>query len=793
MAHGAEGRESRRARLMQGAALGLCLGAVGLAMPLPGPVEAQAQGYAFSRVVVEGNQRVDVPSILGFAGLSRAQSLSAAQLNDAYKGITDSGLFEEVEVIPQGSTLVIRVKEYPIVNVVNFEGNKRLDDDALAEIAQSEARRVYSPALADADAVAIAEAYRVQGRMAATVTPKIIRRSDNAVDLAFEITEGKVVEIERLAFVGNRAFSDRRLRQVLETKQAGFLRQIIKADTYQAERLELDKQLLRDFYLSRGYVDMQVLDASADVSRERDGVFVSFTVQEGPQFTFGEVNVVSEIEGLDVAEYEAALKVKPGSVYSPAVLENNIARLESLILKQGRTFVTVEPSIKRDEKAQRLDVDFIVRPGQKVFVERIDIEGNATTLDQVVRRQFRTVEGDPFNPREIRQSAERIRALGYFADAKVDSQPGSAPDQVVVNVDVEEQPTGSLSFGASYGVSSGVGFSVSLDESNFLGRGQTVGLTLSTAADSQSSSFTFIEPAFLGRDLRFKFSGYYTQTDNENADYDTRRIGIVPALEFPVSEQGRAELRFNLKQDTVRDVEGVTPDDPATPEDESWSGSSPILHREEAQGSPTAVGLGIGYTWDNRITGLNPLGGTLVRVGLDYYGLGGDVDMVQASALAMTETKVWNEEITLRAVFEGGAVHMLNGDVSRVTDRFFGNGKIRGFEANGIGPRDLRFDNQDALGGNFFAVARFEADFPLGLPEEYGINGGLFADVGSVWNLDDNAGGAVDDSFHIRSSVGLSVFWTTPIGPLRFNFARAIDKQSYDKEQFFDLTISTKF
>ena len=757
---------------------------------------AHAETYSFTSVTVEGNTRVDAATILKYAGIARGETLASGQLNDAYQRIFASGLFESVDLVPQGSTLLIKVKELPMLNVVDFQGNKLVKDEKLSGLIKSKSRLVYNPAQAEADAAQISEVYRVQGRLAATVEPRIIRRSDDRVDLVFEINEGKVVENEGISFVGNRHFSDRRLKQVLQTKQAGFLRQLIKADTFVPERLEVDKQMLRDFYLSRGYVDFQVLDASAEIARERDAYFMTVTVQEGQSYNFGKISAVSEIEGLDAAEYEALLKVRSGVTYSPAIVENNIARLEALALKKGLTFVTIEPRVTRNDRDQTLDVQFALVRGQKVFVERIDIEGNTTTLDQVVRRQFRTVEGDPFNPREVRQSAERIRALGFFADAKVDAQPGSSPDQVIVNVDVEEQPTGSLSFGMTYGVNSGVGINVGLTEPNFLGRGQLVGVNISTGTDNVNSSLTFVEPAFLGRDLKFKFSAFYNETDNQNANYGTRSIGIIPAIEFPVSDSARLELRYALKQAKVLGVDRGHPADPTTtPPTLASTGSSTILWDEEDQGAPISSGLGLTYTYDNRVTGLNPKGGVLLRFGMDYAGLGGDVNSITTSALALAETKAFNEDVTLRAIFEGGAVHMLNGDNSRVTDRFFGNGKVRGFDPNGYGPRDTTADNNDALGGNLFVSARLEADFPIGLPEEYGISGGLFADMGSVWSLDNAAGtaGTVDDSFHLRSSVGVSVFWTTPIGPLRFNLAKAISKQDYDEEQVFDLTISTKF
>lgn len=772
VAKGRSVRTRSRARLL---ATVVFIGAATASQPFLQP--AFAQVFSFSNVEIVGNERVDASTILNYAGIKRGDEVSAAALNDAYQRVLNSNLFETVELVPQGSTLVIRVQEYPIVNVISIEGNKRLKDENLAKLIKSQARRVYSPALAESDAAAIAEAYRVSGRLAAQVTPKIIRRNDNRVDLVFEITEGRVVEIERLSFVGNRAFSDRRLRQVLETKQAGLLRNLIQRDTYVAERLELDRKVLADFYLSRGFIDFQILDASAEVSRERDATFVTFTVREGLPYTIGNVTTVSEVEGLDAAEFEAVQKIRTGQTYSPTLIDNNITRMETLALKKGLNFIRVEPRITRNDRGQAVDIAFAIVRGERIFVERIDIEGNTTTLDQVIRRQFRTVEGDPFNPREIRQAAERIRALGFFADAQVNTDQGSAADQVVVNVDVQEQPTGSLSFGLSYSVADGTGFNIGFSEKNFLGRGQQLSLSVSTASSNQNSSFSFTEPALLGRELSFSVGGYYKTSKSNYSVYDTRNIGFTTGIGFPLGEQSNLDLRVSFSEDRLF----------------NYTGNSAIITAEAARGALTTFSLGYTYEFDNRITGLNPKSGVLLRFGQDFAGLGGDSKYIKTSALAVAETRVFNEEVTLRAIFEGGAITSLGGNVTRVTDRFFGNGKIRGFEPNGIGPRDLGATNVDALGGNLFAVARFEADFPLGLPEEYGITGGAFLDVGSVWSLDNTNGGAINDSFIPRASVGFSVFWTTPIGPLRFNFSRAIKKEDYDKEQTFDLTISTKF
>jgi outer membrane protein insertion porin family len=743
------------------------------------PQTAQAQSYSFSAVTIDGNTRVDAATILSYAALERGKPVSAAALNDAYQRIVNSGLFETVELQPRGGTLVIVVKELPMIDVVDYQGNKRIKDADLIEVTKSRSRLVYSPAQAEADAAAIAEVYLENGRMAASVTPRIIRQPDNRVSLVFEITEGDVAEIQRLNFVGNRDYSDYRLRQLLRTKQAGILRALIQRDTYDETRLPLDEQLLRDFYLSRGYIDFEILDATAEYSRERDATFLTFTIQEGRSFKIGAVNTVSEVEGLDAAEFDKVRRLRSGVTYSPNIIDNNVNAMESLALKMGLNFIRVDPRVTRNDHDGTLDVTFAIVRGERVFVERIDIEGNTTTLDSVVRRQFRTVEGDPLNPSEIRQAAERIRALGYFEDVTVNARGGNAADQAVVKVEVIEQPTGSISFGATYGIANGFGLNFGFSETNFLGRGQSLTVNVQSGTDNVDSVIDFTDPAFLGRDVAFGFSASLARSNHNNANYDTRSLSLSPSIAFPLSDLSRLRIGYTLSRDEILNV-----DDPE---------SSAILIAEEGERLTSRIGYSFSY--DNRQSGLNPIGGVLFRFGQDLAGLGGDATYIDTTFLALAETKIVNEQVDLRAIVEGGVLTSLDGYSSSATERYFANGKIRGFGPNGLGPRDLGADNEDALGGNIFAVAHLETDFPLGLPEEYGITGGAFVDVGSVWGLDNIAGtaGDVDDSFRMRSVVGFTIYWKTPIGPLRLNFTHALQKESYDEEQTFDLTIATKF
>ncbi|MBC6437396.1 MAG: outer membrane protein assembly factor BamA [Rhodobacteraceae bacterium] len=743
-------------------------------------LSALAQNFRFTQFDVQGNQRIEAGTILMFADIAPDEAVTAGQMNDAQQRLQRSGLFERVEVVPRGSTLVIIVQEFPTINKISIEGNRRLEDDDLLRLINSAPRRVYSPSVAEQDAAIITDAYREAGRLVATVTPQIIRRSDNRVDMVFEVTEGRIVETERITFVGNRDFSDRRLRRVLQSTQAGLFRAIIRRDSFVEDRIAFDQQLLTDFYRDRGYVDFEIASVTSELARGRDAFFITFNIREGQSFDIGEITVVSDLPEIDTDAYFDAIRIRPGMTYSPRLVDNTISRLENLATAQGARFIRVEPRITRNDADLTLDIEFAVIRGERVFVERIDIEGNSTTLDRVIRRQFDIVEGDPFDPRTIRQASERIRALAYFSDVQVEGRQGSAPDQLIIDVNVEERPTGMLGFSVSFSSDDGAGLAVSFAEQNFLGRGQAVRFGFNTTDGSRSFTFGFAEPDFLRRDLRFGLDAFYQETTrDDNARFDTDSRGLRTSLEFPISEFGRMNVFYRLSRDTISNVH---PD------------SSKILKQDA--GTRVTSSLGYGFSHDTRNTGLNPNAGVLVRFRQEVAGLGGDSEYIRTTALASAVTQVAREEVTLRATIEGGGIEMLNGN-SRVTDRFFlSSRQMRGFEPRGLGPRDTDMMNNDALGGNYFAVARFEAAFPLGLPDEYGITGGLFYDIGTVWGLDDVAGtggASVDDDLHLRSSVGFSIFWDTAIGPLRFNFSRALDTQPYDDTREFDFTVEARF
>jgi outer membrane protein insertion porin family len=453
--------------------------------------------------------------------------------------------------------------------------------------------------------------------------------------------------------------------------------------------------------------------------------------------------------------------------------------MERFANQEGLEFLRITPRISRNDASLSLDVNYVIERGPRIFVERIDIEGNTATLDRVIRRQFRIVEGDPFNPSEIRASARRIRALGFFSNADVTSREGSNPEQVVVDVKVEEAPTGSLSFGASYSTAAGAGGLVEYSERNFLGRGQALSLKLTAGTGNQTYSFDFTEPAFLYNDLSLSILTSYAETQRQFSQYNTSALKIRPQLSFPLSEQTRLGVRYQYAESKLSNASLST---------------GAVIGEELALGNISESGLGYTLSFDSRRTGLDPDAGVLARIEQDFSGLGGDTTSLKTTGLISGEMKVLGEEVTLIGTIEGGMLSYSKGQ-SRVVDRFqLGSGIMRGFEPGGIGPREYDSVNgvNDALGGDKFAAMRLEALFPIGLPEEYGITGGVFYDVGNLWGLEYDSADIQYEKGAWRQAAGVSIIWITPVGPFRFNFSRAIAKELLDTANDFELTLATR-
>ena len=744
---------------------------------------AMAQDFSFYRIDVEGNKRIEDSTIVTYSGLATEQVFGADDLNRAYQNIIASGLFESVEVIPNDNLLVIKVSEFPTVNKIEFEGNRLVNDDTLRSAVGLQPRRVFNPDKVDGDRSAIAQLYADQGRLAARITPKIIRRSDNRVDVVFEIFEGGLTEIERIGIVGNRVFSDRRLRRVLDTKQAGFLRTFVRRDTFLADRIQFDKRLLTDFYNARGYIDFEVSDVNAELAEENNAYFLTFFVREGQQFRVGKIALSSDRSDIDLDDFQNAISVETGDIYNPDLMEKNLSRLEARASQLGLDFVRVTPRIERNDIDMTLDIEFTLEQGERVFVERIEIEGNSRTLDQVIRRQFRISEGDPFNPRLIREAAERIRALRLFSGSSVKAKEGSSADQVKVDVEIEEQSTASLQLGASYSGDLGAGLLVQYAEKNFLGRGQGLKFTFNNSTDAEQYRINFSEPYFLNENLSFSLDAYSGTTSSRGANYDSLETSLTPELGVRLTDT--VELNLNVFAQE-RSMAGTY-----------LTGS--ILQSEISEKTKIESGFGLGIKYDNKYNKLPGSARYLVAYNQSFNATqSGDNRSAKLDLTALAEREVVNEQITLRSIFQAGTIRT-HGDPSRSIDRYVMNSNVmRGFDYAGVGPRQRSqlglYD--DALGGNNFSSIKLEADFPLILiPDEYGMSGGVFYHMGDIWGLGKRGSGSdvLYENGKLRETIGAVLYWDTPIGPLRFDFTRALTKQEFDNERSFDLSIATQF
>ncbi|MEM9715892.1 MAG: outer membrane protein assembly factor BamA [Pseudomonadota bacterium] len=764
-------------------ALGV-FGSVIIGSAFTSPVQAQS---VIRSIEVEGNQRIAEDTIRTISGIPTGSAATPGQINRALQRLYDSGFFESVEIMPVGSSIKITVAENPTINRISIEGNRRVDDEALLPILGSQPRRTFSVSQTEADVRTIVEAYAVTGRIAAEVQPLIIRREDNRIDLVFEVLEGQITEVDNISFVGNADFTDRRLRRVVESKQARTFSGLFQNDTFIEDRLAFDAQQLREFYSNRGYLDFQVLSSNADLSRERNAFFVTFRVQEGQQYRYGNVSLVSDVPDVDTTEFERIAQLQENGVYDPRAIETVLARLDDEADQQGLAFVRSEPRLTRNDDELTVDVEFALIRGPRAFVERIDIEGNSTTLDRVIRRQFDTVEGDVLNQREIRLATDRIRALGYFSSVDVQTRDGSDPEQQVVDVNVAEQATGSLSLGAAFSSSSGAAFNLSIVERNFLGRGQTVGASVSTASENRNLSLQFSEPAIFDRDLAFDVNIGYVESTPDFLPLDRDRLSFTTSLEFPVSEDGRLNVAYLFEQEDVK------------PES-----ATAILsdYLTAGVGEYRTSAARLTYTLDRRNSPIEPTAGSILRLTQEFGGLGGTQEYSETSLSFTAFRSFFNEQLVVSAEIEAGVIESFGDTHVSIFQRYnLGGDNLRGFQNFGVGPRDA---NGDPLGGTKFAVARLEASFPIGLPEEFGIFGGVFLDVGSVWDLDFNTAtedlngdssidGPIDDSAKLRAALGVSIFWETAIGPLRFNFSRPLATEDGDETENFRFTVDARF
>ncbi|TPI50173.1 outer membrane protein assembly factor BamA [Mesorhizobium sp. B2-9-1] len=775
--------------------------ALSAALVVPGALAVQfaatsvAEAAVISRVEVSGNQRVDAETIRNYISIKPGKPFSSSDIDDAVKALFGTGLFSDVQINQVGSSLVVKVSEYKVVNQVLFQGNKKIKDNALQMGIQLKPRATFSQQALDADVEAIKTAYKRIGRDDAAVTTQVMDLGDNRVNVVFNINEGGRTQIAAINFVGNHAYSSRRLSDVINTKRSSWLSFVLRDDVYDEDKLRADQELLRRFYYNHGYADFQVVSAVGELDDATNKYTVTITVQEGDRYTFGDVSVESTIPEVDSKSLESAVETHKGDVYNAKDVEDSIVALTEKVAGSGYAFAQVTPRGDRNFENHTISVVYTIDQGTKAYVERIEIRGNDRTRDYVIRREFDVSEGDAFNQVLIQRAKKRLEALDYFQSVDISTVPGSAPDQVVLVVTVVEKSTGEFSVGAGYstgGDTPGPSVEGSITERNFLGRGQYIKLSAGGGRHSRDYAISFTEPYFLGRRIAAGFD-IYKSTREYNNHYDSDTTGATIRFGLPITDNISTQLAYNISQEKYKVDSSCNPTD--VDPDGTCNISPAILEGvEQSPWIKSSVSLGLVY---NTIDDMkNPHEGLYITGTTEVAGLGGDAKWVKLTGRASVYQTL-SEQLDLVGLVSGGAGYIAGygNDGLRIFDQFQSNDRmIRGFEYGGIGPVDS--NTGDHLGGTTYFNASAEAQFPLPvIPESFGLRGAVFADAATLYGSAIDTAGVTQSStdMKLRASVGVGLMWASPFGPIRIDYAIPVKKESTDNVQEFNFGIATRF
>lgn len=741
-----------------------------------------AQAQSISSIDVTGNQRISRETILTYVTVEPGRRASPIEIDESLKALFATGLFKDVSITTRGNTLIVKVVESPIVNGIAYLGNKKLDEEQLSGIVLTKARGVFNREQVSADVERIKEAYKAIGRFSVVVKSKIEPLENNRINVVFRIDESKKTGIAKINFVGNNAFGDGRLRNAIATRETGLLAFIQSSDVYDQTRLSADEEQLRRFYFNHGYADFEVISSVIDIDEEKNKFFITITVNEGERYRFGKIDIDSVLLDVDPDEFRPLISTKEGDVYDARKVERTIEALSLAAAGKGFAFAEVRPRGEQVED-RRINITYAIDQGPRVFVERINILGNNRTREYVIRREFDIAEGDAFNQSLLTRAERRIRNLGIFKSVNVSRARGSAPDRVVLNVNVEEQPTGDISFGVGADLSGGFLTNAAITERNFLGRGQFVRLAAGIGTGNQTYDFGFTEPYFLGRRISAGFDLFRRDSDDQDSrSFDVSNTGGTIRFGLPITENVTFGVNYTYDIESISDVDLVE------------APSSIVLSQGDV--STSSIGYNISYnTLDNN---QDPTSGINFRFSQEFAGLGGDVSFIKTEARISSYHELnANHEIIGLLRARAGNITGIGEDV-RVLDNFFAGGDlVRGFENRGIGPRDNGVSGDDALGGLNFVGVSAEVIFPVPLiPRSIGVKASLFADAGSVFGIDDIAAANLQpgsDEFSIRSSVGIGFIWNSPFGPLRGDFAYVTSDEDFDDRQFFRIGGGARF
>ncbi|MEE4453504.1 outer membrane protein assembly factor BamA [Novosphingobium resinovorum] len=756
------------------------------AAPAPAAVAPVEEGQPIETIVVKGAERLEPQTVLSYIKMRVGQSYTKVTADAALKDLYATELFKDAQVAFDGGVVTITVQENPVVNRIILEGNKRIKDDKILPEIKVAPRQIFTRSKIRADVARIIELYKRQGRYAATVEPKMVSLDQNRVDIVFEITEGDKSKVRQINIIGNEHFSDGELRGQMVTKQARFTRLFSSGTSYDPDRMAFDQQKLRQFYLTQGYADFRVVSAVAELTPDKKDFIITYVVEEGKRYKFGDVKVESQLRDFDGEKLAKNLIMHKGDWYNAKQVEDTIDGLNETAGTFGYAFADVRPQYDRDKENLTMGLTFVIQEAPRVYVERIDINGNTLTQDKVVRREFRLAEGDAFNSLQVKRSTNRIKSLGYFQEKfEVEQKPGSADDRILLEANVEEKPTGELQLSAGFSSLESFIFQASIRQRNFRGRGQTVGLSGSISRYSKSVELSFVEPYLMDKNVslgvniyRRDYNSFNYYNSDRNTTYEQSTTGIQARAGVPLTEYLTAVGSYTLNYDDVsldKDTYYSTREDGTLKCDPLYAGR--YLCDAIGKRLSSIVGMSLIYdTLDNR---QRPTRGITASINLDVAGLGGDV---RYARLRGNASKFMNlgKGFIFSLSAEGGAIKGLAGQDIRLTDRFYlGEPQIRGFAIRGVGPRVLRKTitdgvestkrsewSDDAVGGNYYYMGRAELELPLGAgAREMGLRPSIFADVGAVWGvkqptLTDCKNGCIP-TYYTKDSNGVDTTTTT--------------------------------
>ncbi len=766
-----------RAQLRQRCSHRLCAAAVLVVACMSGEgAGAQSAGA----IVVEGNRRVDAAAIRASFHPGRDGRLDADALDAGLKALYASGLFQDVEIAHSSEKIVVRVVEAPMLDRVAFEGNKHLDDKDLAAAVQSKAHGTLLRATVQGDVTRIIEAYHRAGRYDVRVVPKTIARGNDRFDLVFEVSEGAKTTIREISFAGNHAFGAARLKGVIKTTEATLMSLLKSSDVYDPDRVEADRDLLRRFYLSKGYADVRVLAATADFDATKNGFEVTFSIEEGPLYRFGIIDTISSAPGIATADLRPLVTIRDGATFDDDAVEKSIEAMTLSMAKHGHPFLRAHAQLNRDIATRRMNVTFSVDEGPRNYVERIEVHGNGRTRDNVIRREFDISEGDPYNQVLIDRAEKRLKNLDYFKTVKITTRPGSTPDRLVVDVAVEEQQTGEFSVSGGYSTAYGLIAQVNVGERNFLGTGQYLKASVTLGQYTNGFDVSATEPYLFGTRLSGGIEVFSNQTlANTFQSYNSETYGATLRLGMPLDDHLSVQWRYSLYNQSLSL-------DPAM-------GVSSLPIQQAALAGPAWVStVGDTVTYSTLDNNKSPTSGLNFQLQQDLAGLGGDVNFLRTTADVRYFHPVTDDVVAMGRA-QGGYISGWGGQQAPLMDTFFGGPQmVRGFAPNGFGPRDLTpGTTMDNVGGSLYwaTTAQLQSTIP-GVPQDFGLKFETFADAGSVWGYGGPTtfpGSAqslqLANSNIVRSSVGVGLVWASPFGSLRVDYAVPVTKAAYDVTQ----------